>query len=229
MVRQSNREILSKGKNYVQKQAKKFGADEVTFDRDSRLEYLTGFHKRKVERQKKAQEFAKEQERQNKIEERRKLREQRKQDAEEQFTKFKNSMKEVGDYIGSDGEDESLRVQPGENSDNEGSWTGFSDDGDSTNGVKPILKRTRDVYDDDTQVDIEPLEPNDNFEYLARANNVRLERSEKILDESIDRAAKYAKFLGMDDKPKKKKKFRYLTKAERRENQRKANSNKRRK
>ncbi|SCU95146.1 LADA_0G13806g1_1 [Lachancea dasiensis] len=233
MAPRTNRQILTQGKNYVAKQAKKFGADEVNFDKDSRLDYLTGFHKRKLERQKKAQEFNKEQARLMKVEERRKMREQRQLDAEEQMRKFKETMKEVGDYVGSDNErdDGQDEEEEGEEkrgqdvSDGERSWDGFSD---SEEGVRPILKKSHQVYEDDTEVDIEPLEPNENFEFLASANNVKLERSAKVLDESIERAAKYAKFLGMDDKPKKKKKFRYLTKSERRSNQKKADNNKRR-
>ena len=62
---------------------------------------------------------------------------------------------------------------------------------------------------------------------------MKLEKSEQILDQSIERAKKYAKFLGVEEKSgnksKKNKKFRYLTKNERRQNQRKANNNKRRK
>ncbi|CAR24747.1 Ribosomal RNA-processing protein 17 [Lachancea thermotolerans] len=229
----TNRQILTQGKNYVAKQARKFGADEVNFDKDSRLEYLTGFHKRKLERQKKAQDFIKEQDRLAKIEERKQMREQRRKEAEEQMRKFKETMKEVGDYIGSDQEQEEDE-QDGKDKEgvdgsaSEESWNGFSDD-DQENDVKPILKKTKQVYEDDTQVDIEPLEPNENFEYLATLNNVKLEQSKKVLDDSIERAAKYAKFLGMDEKPKKKKKFRYLSKAERRQNQKKANDNKRRK
>ncbi|SCU83368.1 LAFA_0D03158g1_1 [Lachancea sp. 'fantastica'] len=239
MAPRSNRQILTQGKNYVAKQAKKFGADEVTFDKDSRLDYLTGFHKRKLERQKKAQDFNKEQARQLKVEERKKIRDQRRKDAEEQMRKFKETMKEVGDYIGSDDEFNSGKQglddasDKGEDADtNEDPWDGFSDqEGDSSaeRSVRPILKKTQQHYEDDTLVDIEPLEPNENFAYLASRNNVKLEKSAEVLDESIERAAKYAKFLGMDDKPKKKKKFRYLTKAERRQNQKKANTNKRRK
>ncbi|CEP62868.1 rRNA-processing protein RRP17 LALA0_S06e05688g [Lachancea lanzarotensis] len=236
MAPRSNRQILTQGKNYVAKQAKKFGADEVTFDKDSRLDYLTGFHKRKLERQKKAQDFNKEQARQLKVEERKKLRDQRRKDAEEQMRKFKETMKEVGDYIGSDNDDfDSEKQDQDENNDkedadaNEVPWDGFSDHEDGENGVRPILKKSQQHYEDDTLVDIEPLEPNENFAYIASRNNVKLEKSAEVLDESIERAAKYAKFLGMDDKPKKKKKFRYLTKAERRHNQKKANTNKRRK
>ncbi|CUS24112.1 LAQU0S14e00386g1_1 [Lachancea quebecensis] len=224
----TNRQILTQGKNYVAKQARKFGADEVNFDKDSRLEYLTGFHKRKLERQKKAQDFIKEQGRQAKIEERKQMREQRRKEAEEQMRKFKETMKEVGDYIGSDQEQDDEEKDGADGSASEDSWNGFSDD-DQESDVKPILKKMKQVYEDDTQVDIEPLEPNENFEYLATLNNVKLEQSKKVLDDSIERAAKYAKFLGMDEKPKKKKKFRYLSKAERRQNQKKANDNKRRK
>nr|7NAF_5 Chain 5, Ribosomal RNA-processing protein 17 [Saccharomyces cerevisiae BY4741] len=82
-----NRQILTRGK-----QSKKFGTDEVTFDKDSRLDYLTGFHKRKLQRQKKAQEFIKEQERLRKIEERQKIRQERKEVMEEQLKTFKESL-----------------------------------------------------------------------------------------------------------------------------------------
>lgn len=68
----TNREILTGGKKYAQKQAKKYGVDEVVFDKDSRQEYLTGFHKRKLQRQKKAQDYNKEQDRLARIEERKK-------------------------------------------------------------------------------------------------------------------------------------------------------------
>lgn len=211
-MERKNRQILSRGQKYKQKAARTHGATEVVFDKDSRLEYLTGFHKRKLERQKKAQEFAKEQERLARVEERRKQREQRRSEMEQQLESARAAMAGSLDSDGDAGEEDS--------------WHGFSD---SEEGVRPILKRHQDVYDDAT-VEIETLEPNDNFAYLARMNNVALERSEKVLDDSIDRAKKYAEFLGVADKPKqKKKKFRYLTKAERRTNQRKATSNKRRK
>ena len=81
----TKRQILNKGKSYANKQAQKFGTDEVTFDKDSRLDYLTGFHKRKLERQKKAREFNKEQDRLAKIEERKKIRDERKQQMEQEL------------------------------------------------------------------------------------------------------------------------------------------------
>lgn len=233
----SNREILTRGKNYVTKQAKKFGADEVTFDKDSRLDFLTGFHKRKVARQKKAQEFHKEQERLQKIEERKKVRDERKQQIEEQLKQFKAGLDlDISD----DDEEESKKKKEKKEKLKkleEEEWEGIKSDEEDEEGedsVKPILKKKNTEYTDNTVVEVETLEPNENFEYLAQVNNVKLEQSEKVLNQSITRATKYAKFLGMGDdedkkKKKSKKKFRYLTKGERRVNQMKANANKRRK
>ncbi|KAL3232150.1 hypothetical protein RNJ44_04066 [Nakaseomyces bracarensis] len=240
----TNREILTRGKNYATKQAKKFGSDEVTFDKDSRLDFLTGFHKRKVARQKKAQEFHKEQDRLQKIEERKKIREERKQQIDEQLKQFKAGL---ALNISDDEDDETkdkakakanAKAKQTKNLEEE-EWEGFKSDGEEEedgngeegeegDGVKPILKKNTE-YSDNTVVEIETLEPNENFEYLAQVNNVKLEKSEQVLKQSITRATKYAKFLGMgDEEKKKKKKFRYLTKGERRVNQMKANSNKRR-
>ncbi len=42
--------------------------EEITFDNDARADYLTGFHKRKLERQKHAKEIAEAKARQEKIE-----------------------------------------------------------------------------------------------------------------------------------------------------------------
>ncbi|QLG72772.1 hypothetical protein HG535_0D04810 [Zygotorulaspora mrakii] len=222
MSLRTNRQILSRGKNYANKQLKKFGTDEVTFDKDQRLDYLTGFHKRKIQRQKKAQDFNKEQDRLAKIEQRKNIRAERRQQLDEKLRNFKEGLDLDSDH-------DEQEVQVGED---EEEWKGFdSDNGSETEKVKPILKT---LYSDSTSVSVETLEPNDNFEYLAEVNNVKLDKSREILDQSITRASKYAKFLGIkdaDEKTKqkqKKKKFRYLTKNERKANQYKANGNKRR-
>lgn len=242
MAVRTNRQILTQGQKYVKKQSKKFGTEELTFDKESRVEFLTGFHKRKLQRQKKAQEFVKEQERLVKIEERKKVRDERKQQFEQQMKDFKEGLDLAGDLASktdsSDDDDADFgkKIIDEEDSDDE-EWTGIEED----DRIRPILKKNiidTTTYNDETTVEIESLEPNENFQYLARMNNVRLEKSEKILDQSITRATKYAKFLGMSTeeeeaapkkKKKSKKKFRYLTKNERRMNQKKANDNKRRK
>lgn len=225
-----NRDILSQGKKYANKRTKKFGTDEISFDRDERLEYLTGFHKRKLQRQKNAREFNKEQDRLSRIEQRKTIRDERKKELDERLRDFKKGLNldQDDDDISKDDTDQD---QTKDEVDVE--WNGFeSDQANEDNAdVKPILKT---VYTDETSVSIESLEPNDNFEYLAKVNNVKLDESDKILQQSITRAGKYAKFLGMNDKdaekskPKKNKKFRYLTKNERKMNQYKANGNKRR-
>lgn len=225
-----NRDILSQGKKYANKRTKKFGTDEISFDRDERLEYLTGFHKRKLQRQKNAREFNKEQDRLSRIEQRKAIRDERKKELDERLRDFKKGLNldQSDDDISKDDID---KDQTKDEVDVE--WNGFESDQDNEDNtdVKPILKT---VYADETSVSIESLEPNDNFEYLAKVNNVKLEESDKILQQSITRAGKYAKFLGMNDKdaekskPKKNKKFRYLTKNERKMNQYKANGNKRR-
>ncbi|GMM58731.1 Rrp17 protein [Maudiozyma humilis] len=234
MAYKTNRQLLTKGKNYATKQLKKFGTDEVGFDKDSRLDYLTGFHKRKLERRKKAQESIKEQERQLRIEERKKVRDERKKQMDEQMKRFKETLDIQAEIEEMKTENNKKGEKKDEVNESDDSWNGFSDD-ESDSSVKPILKTNvlgTAIYDDETVVEVESLEPNENFEFLAKTNNVELSKSEKILDESITRAKKYAKFLGMDDskdkKKQKKKKFRYLTKNERKNNQRKAYQNKHR-
>ncbi|CCH46832.1 Activating transcription factor 7-interacting protein 1 [Wickerhamomyces ciferrii] len=115
-------------------------------------------------------------------------------------------------------------------------WSGFEEDKEPKS--KGILKRiyaasnpdhnnSKDESDDEgTTVTIENIELNNNLEEIAKLNYVNLTKSQEILDKSIDRAKKYAVIAGAE-KPKKnlaqkKKKFRYLTKTERRANNRKA-------
>lgn len=224
----TNRQILSGGKDYAAKRSKEFGVTDVEFNKDDRLQYLTGFHKRKLQRQKKAQEFHQEQERLAKIEQRREMREERKRQMEENLKQFRKGLDleaEIDESVEGD-DDGSKKNEEGGNDDGDSTefenaeeWYGFDQ--------RPILKS---AYPD-AEVKIESLEPNDNLEVLAQANNVKLNESGRILNQSISRAGKYAKFLGMEEKPKpkpKKKKFRYLSKSERKVNQLKANKAKKR-
>ncbi|KAM5342722.1 hypothetical protein ACJ41O_013688 [Fusarium nematophilum] len=57
--------------------------EEINFDNDARQEYLTGFHKRKQQRIKNAQEEATKKARQEKIEMRKQIREERRREVEE--------------------------------------------------------------------------------------------------------------------------------------------------
>lgn len=232
MAVRSNREILTGGKKYLQKQAKKYGVDEVVFDKASREEYLTGFHKRKVERQKKAIEYNKEQDRLAKIEERKLVRDERQREFEQQLKQLKESKTML------------LNSEDEKESDEE--WEGFvegDEESDDDSQVKGILQRKQvykidnpealgdAVVDEETTVTVETLEnpysatiAQTSLEAMAKANNVDLNKSEEILEKAITRAKNYAVVCGVSKpKPKtKKKKFRYLTKSERQVNNRKA-------
>lgn len=259
--RRTNREILTGGKKYIQQKSKKHGVEEVTFDKDSRQDYLTGFHKRKLQRQKKAQEFNKEQERLARIEERKKIRDERKNDLQMQLQKFNESVKEVTNYDNSDDEFDAKTgiFQEGKEGDEESEeeWDGISDSATekpekpAQNLPRGILHHTETykledptqftnteaIIDDDTTVTVEsvdnPIMANIqqlNLEARAKANNVALDKSDEILEKSIKRAQNYAVTAGVS-KPStkeriKKKKFRYLSKAERRENNRKVKAKK---
>lgn len=244
----SNRDILTGGKRYAQKAAKKHRVDEVVFDKESRKEYLTGFHKRKLERQKKAQVYNKEQDRLARIKERKEIRDERKLDMEKQLQKFNETVAKITNINDDSSDDEE--------------WSGFdkknekgSDDEegdeepteleelqkDELKGIlnhKEVYKLTGEeafednvVIDDETTVEVESIENpivtkmrETNLEIIAKVNNVDLSKSNDILDESIKKAKNYAVVCGVSkpsykDKPKKKK-FRYLTKAERKVNTR---------
>lgn len=146
--------------------------------------------------------------------------------------KFHKNIKELsGEYQDSDDdEDENEEVSEKRNGDESHEefeeWEGFEDDDESSDSkTKGILKRVYASEDNDrTEVTIEDVELNNNIEEIARLNYVNLQKSKQILEESIDRAKKYAVIAGAEPKKsiQKKKKFRYLTKSERRANNRKA-------
>lgn len=250
----SNRRILTKGKDYANRRAKKFGVEELTFDKGSREDFLTGFHKRKLQRQKNAQEQIQEQERLARIEERRKIREERKKDLENQLQTFQETVRRINP------EDSDSEASP---LGDEEEWNGFSNlsDGEDNQSAghndvqgnsnadltkpKGILKR-KEVYhsakpdatqqedsanEEETTVTVQTMEnpvfsrtSDFELEKMASANNVNLTKSEEVLEDSIKRAKSYAELCGVtkSTRPeKKKKKFRYLTKAERRDNLRK--------
>lgn len=262
----TNREILTGGSKYRQKQAKKYGVEEVVFNKDSRQEYLTGFHKRKVERQKKAKNFFEQQERLARIEERKKQREERQKEFEDKMKELdtvKNlRLGKTGIDSDEDEDDENKESEKSETNAELLAWSGFDSDDKEVNEaavevdeeeeeqeepLKGIL-HTKHVYkiddprilgdavvDEETTVSVDSVDnpymvkTGISLAEIAKANHVNLQKSEEVLEKSIDRAKKYAVICGVTKaKPKqqKKKKFRYLTKGERRENNRKAKASK---
>jgi len=85
--------------------------EEVAFDNDARQEYLTGFHKRKQQRIKHAQEQAAKRAREEKIEARKQMRAERRREVEEHVETVNKLLREsgaAGDDIAQDSqEDES--------------------------------------------------------------------------------------------------------------------------
>ncbi|KAG7814030.1 hypothetical protein KL921_000304 [Ogataea angusta] len=216
-----NREILTGGKKYAQKRKQANRVEEVVFDKDSRVQYLTGFHKRKLQRKKKAQEYNQEQERKARLEERQRIREERRQQVQKRLQELNEALKIQGS------EDEESEESEQEE-DKEEQWTGFDsqrsesdEESNAEGGKKGILKQKYEVDDADapipgvSTVEVEAIEnPNQiDLMELARKNRVDLQKAEEVLEQSIERAKKYARLVGADEKPKKKKKkFRYLSK-----------------
>ncbi|QYT05927.1 hypothetical protein H0G86_012800 [Trichoderma simmonsii] len=102
---------------------RKYGVEEVSFDFDARQEYLTGFHKRKQQRIKLAQEEAAKRAREERLRTRKQIRDERKREVEEHVEHVNKLLRESG-AIEVDSDDEKLGS--GEEA-NEGEWTGFPD------------------------------------------------------------------------------------------------------
>ncbi|RYP61332.1 hypothetical protein DL769_007745 [Monosporascus sp. CRB-8-3] len=198
--------------------------EEIKFDAGARDEYLTGFHKRKVQRAKRAQEEAAKKARQEKIDLRKQLREERKREIEEHVQHVTSILKQVerAGYI--DEEELVLGEEEG------GEWAGFEDA-----PAAETLDHEEEYIDEDrfTTVTVESVN-------VSRHGLVKPTEEESDVEDVEDGeggkgTAKYGdeSTSGSADrtlKPKKKKqKFRYETKVERQQNQRREKARKRRK
>lgn len=250
-----NREILTGGKRYKDKKLKN-RVQEVVFDKDKRKDYLTGFHKRKLERKKKAQEYLEEEAKKQRLEERARIREERKLEVQRKLAEMKEA-RELNPFLdNSSSESESDNEEEGDDDekrevkfsdDIEGSddeWNGFDQEGNEDESKESkkngkhsgiLKKQIYNISNEDapvsgtSEVVIETLDnPNKvNFNSIASKMNVDLDKADEVLNGSIARAKKYARLMGMSDSPKdatakaskpKKKKFRYLSKTERKVN-----------
>lgn len=260
MAIRTNKQILTGGEKYRQDKAKKYGVDEVVFDKLAREEFLTGFHKRKVERQKKAQAYHKEQERLAKIEARKLARAEKQREIDERLRQLHELREHLEKSVQEDDDEDfsstkkSKKDNDKQTEDKEASeivaddaseeWSGFGEETESMGDQEPIKgilhrKQVYEVDNDDslgdavvdgtTEVTVESLDnpyaskiSQRSLEELAKANNVNLGKADEVLEDSVKRAKDYAILCGVTKpKPKpKKKKFRYLTKLERRDNER---------
>ncbi|KAK4177629.1 putative ribosomal RNA-processing protein [Triangularia setosa] len=188
--------------------------EEVTFDRTARTEYLTGFHKRKLERKKYAQQIAEQKAREERIETRKQIREERKQALEEHVQTIQQILREAeaaGTNTGKDGQEEE--------------WDGLSDD----EVVEAPIDMEEEYIDEDkyTTVTVEAVSVDRDGLHKPKlvSSDDEAPETEKPEDEDTKGAKGSAKRA--KEPPKKKKKFRYETKFDRQLTERKQKAKKR--
>ncbi|KAI0430843.1 nucleolar protein 12-domain-containing protein [Xylaria sp. FL1042] len=182
--------------------------EEIKFDDEARAEYLTGFHKRKLQRAKHAQEQAAERARQEKIEARKQLREDRKREIEEHVQHVNNALKLAAQagYIESEEDDSS-------GDDTAEEWTGFQD----TAGQQDTIDHEEEYVDEDryTMVTVESVNVSKDGLTSSRPDEEESADEEEDRDKSVEAQPEKRRDKNRDTTKKKKQKFRYETKLER--------------
>ncbi|KAI0157464.1 nucleolar protein 12-domain-containing protein [Xylariaceae sp. FL1272] len=182
--------------------------EEIKFDPEARTEYLTGFHKRKVQRIKNAQDQAAKRAREEKLELRKQIREDRKREIEEHVSHVNSMLKEAqaAGYISDD------------DSENEAEeWSGFNDTTSEAPAKDDIIDHEEEYIDEDryTTVTVESVSVSrDGLESSRPDEEADDEETNKDGNVKPKEEALQKK-SGRQDDGKKKKKFRYETKHER--------------
>ncbi|KAF5723072.1 nucleolar 12 [Fusarium mundagurra] len=171
--------------------------EEVNFDFEARQEYLTGFHKRKQQRIKNAQEEAAKRARQEKLELRKQIREERKRDVEEHVQTVNRLLQES----------EAAGAVEQESDEEDGEWDGFPDQPDLD-----IVDHEEEYIDEDryTTVTVESVSVTRDGLHKPQVDDKDNEEDKKVEEPKDDQKAKSRR-----EPKKKKKKFRYETKFER--------------
>ncbi|KAF8426397.1 nucleolar protein 12-domain-containing protein [Tirmania nivea] len=191
---------------------KRTTTEVITFDKDSRAEYLTGrtysmansilsltllvgsgFHKRKVQRAKKAQEEAAKRAREERIKERKEFRDSRKEEIKKHVEAVKAALRPV-----SESDEETVGDSDA------------SDESEDEFALKQNDLHREDEYIDEEKFTTVTVEPMDFGESSEDEDGKATEAKRKKVEETDDKKPKksYPK--------EKKKKFTYLTKSERR-------------
>ncbi|CAM1508502.1 Fc.00g053500.m01.CDS01 [Cosmosporella sp. VM-42] len=178
--------------------------EEVNFDFDAREEYLTGFHKRKQQRIKNAQEEAAKRAREEKILLRKQVREERKREVEEHVETVNKLLRESlgAGNIKQDSEEESAEE-----------WDGFPDQPDLE-----LVDHEEEYIDEDRYTTV-------TVESVAVSRDGLFKPTLEDDDDEVKKPEQEeeTKPAGSSHPPKKKKKkFRYETKIERQLTERKA-------
>lgn len=220
--------------------------EEVSFDFDARQDYLTGFHKRKLQRVKWAQEQAAKKAREEKIEMRKQvgtsltpsqfalllprfrsvanasqIKQERQKEVEE-HVKAVNAMLEEAQAADSDN-DQEIQAEDFEE------WDGIEEQAQEQAAKTDIVDYEDEYVDEDryTTVKVEAITvTRDGLEKLHQDSDEEANSEDKKKeDETADDAAAAAKKKAYKDRPKKPK-FRYESKLERQSGDRKAKAKK---
>lgn len=222
----SNVQRLTRGDRKYAAKKKAASVPEVKFDQDSRKDFLTGFHKRKLARQAEAKRKAEEMNRAERIAERQRIRDERKAAINVGMDRLKDAEKIIANSTAAK---DAARSKARFTDDSSDSESGQDEQSDEFNGFEDsdgsgILKRQSNYGDSKVTVEEINLDP-----------YVDVGRSEQVLDEATEKAQNYAKYVEQIEsrqqrqeeavrKQQKKKKFRYLPKSERRMLNRKSKS-----
>ncbi|KAM0558425.1 hypothetical protein ACHAPJ_004615 [Fusarium lateritium] len=172
--------------------------EEVNFDFDAREEYLTGFHKRKQQRIKNAQEEASKRARQEKLEMRKQIREERKREVEEHVQTV-NRLLQESEAAGAVGQESD------EEEDEE--WDGFPDQPELD-----IVDHEEEYIDEDryTTVTVESVSVTRDGLHKPQVDEDNEDQDKKDEETKDDKTEKSRR-----EPKKKKKKFRYESKFDR--------------
>ncbi|CUS09598.1 unnamed protein product [Tuber aestivum] len=187
---------------------KRPGVEEISFDAEQRREYLTGFHKRKLARAKKAREEAEKAARAERLEDRRKLRESRKQELSAHVTAIQKLSREAALEAGG------IESSGGD----EAEWGGINADENEEDGNIHGVGG-EDEYVDEEKFTTVTVEAMDLGKEESEDEGVVAERMRKREErEKEEERLMQKKEARQKNGPKgKRKKFRYLTKSERRQ------------
>ncbi|KAI1946126.1 hypothetical protein LOZ57_003878 [Ophidiomyces ophidiicola] len=179
--------------------------EEILFDNESRHDYLTGFHKRKVQRAKHAQEAAEKKAKDERREHRRKIREERQAELQIVLDESRKRMEELQNSSNPD--------DMGNSNAEDEEWEGFPE--------PPVIDYEAEYIDENkyTTVTVEDMDPSKEGLYKAAGNNDSDEENGHPRPTSAEtksiKKGKSTKDDRSQSKKKKKKKFRYESPMER--------------
>ncbi|EER25926.1 hypothetical protein CPC735_043700 [Coccidioides posadasii C735 delta SOWgp] len=180
--------------------------DEIVFDNDARHDFLTGFHKRKVQRAKHAQEIAEKKAKEERREHRRKLREERQAEFQRALDQNRKRIQELNGP--SESESESNPDQ-----DNDAEWAGFPE---------PVDYEAEYIDENKyTTVTVEDMDPSKEGMYKAAESIDGVDEDEEspkttgAVTKTPEKQTSTGNDRSQAKKKKKKRKFRYESHAER--------------